>query len=264
MILDKIIISTKKRVENLKKEKSFESIKKEALSISKNSGFVFAKALKKDRMSFICEIKKASPSKGIICEDFDHVKIVKEYESAGADAISVLTEPEFFMGSNRYLTEIKKEVNVPILRKDFIVDLYQVYESKILGADAVLLICSALNFAELKEYMEAAAELGMSALVETHDEKEIEIALNAGAQIIGVNNRNLKDFKVDFNNSIKLKKLIPEDKIFVSESGIKTRENIKLLRENKTDAVLIGEGLIKSANIKGKLEELRGKIYDKN
>ena len=225
-------------------------MKKEALSLSKNSEPVFEKALKKEKMSFICEIKKASPSKGIICEDFNYIKIAKEYESAGADAISVLTEPEFFMGSNKYLTEVKKEVNIPVLRKDFIVDLYQIYESKTLGADAILLICSALNFKELKDYMETAWRLGMSALIETHDEKEVEMALKAGANIIGVNNRDLKDFKVDLNNSIKLRKLIPEDKIFVSESGIKTKEDIELLHNNKTDAVLIGEGLIKSADIK--------------
>lgn len=257
MILDKIIVSTKKRVEKAKKEKSFECMKKEALSLSKNSEPVFEKALKKEKMSFICEIKKASPSKGIICEDFNYIKIAKEYESAGADAISVLTEPEFFMGSNKYLTEVKKEVNIPVLRKDFIVDLYQIYESKTLGADAILLICSALNFKELKDYMETAWRLGMSALIETHDEKEVEMALKAGANIIGVNNRDLKDFKVDLNNSIKLRKLIPEDKIFVSESGIKTKEDIELLHNNKTDAVLIGEGLIKSADIKQKLAELK-------
>lgn len=257
MILDKIIVSTKKRVEKAKQEKSFENMKKEALSLGKNSDFVFEKALKKEKMSFICEIKKASPSKGIICEDFNYIKIAKEYESAGADAISVLTEPEFFMGSNKYLTEVKKEVNIPVLRKDFIVDLYQIYESKTLGADAILLICSALNFKELKDYMETAWRLGMSALIETHDEKEVEMALKAGANIIGVNNRDLKDFKVDLNNSIKLRKLIPEDKIFVSESGIKTKEDIELLHNNKTDAVLIGEGLIKSADIKQKLAELK-------
>ncbi len=257
MILDKIIVSTKKRVEKAKQEKSFENMKKEALSLGKNSDFVFEKALKKEKMSFICEIKKASPSKGIICEDFNYIKIAKEYESAGADAISVLTEPEFFMGSNKYLTEVKKEVNIPVLRKDFIVDLYQIYESKTLGADAILLICSALNFKELKDYMETAWRLGMSALIETHDEKEVEMALKAGANIIGVNNRDLKDFKVDLNNSIKLRKLILEDKIFVSESGIKTKEDIELLHNNKTDAVLIGEGLIKSADIKQKLAELK-------
>ncbi|MCL2145549.1 MAG: indole-3-glycerol phosphate synthase TrpC [Endomicrobia bacterium] len=257
MILDKITAAAKIRVEKAKLQNSFEKIKTEAISAARNESFLFEKALKKDEMSFICEIKKASPSKGIISRDFRYVEIAKEYESAGADAISVLTEPDFFLGSNKYLTEIKNAVNIPVLRKDFIIDQYQIYEAKNIGADAILLICSILSFDILKEFMKIAHDLGLSCLVETHDEKEVDTALKAGAKIIGVNNRDLKNFEVDINNSINLRKLVPEDKIFVSESGIKTKEDINTLRWHKVDAVLIGEELMKSGNITEKLRELR-------
>jgi indole-3-glycerol phosphate synthase len=209
-------------------------------------------------MSFICEIKKASPSKGIISQDFRYIETAKEYEAAGAAAISVLTEPDFFLGGNKYLTEIKNTVKIPVLRKDFIIDQYQIFEAKNIGADAILLICAILDFYTLKEFMATARDLGLSCLVEAHDEKEVETALKADAKIIGVNNRNLKNFEVDIYNSIKLRKLVPENKIFVSESGIKTKEDIDILRLNKVDAVLIGEELMKSGNIKEKLRELKG------
>ncbi|MCL2334976.1 MAG: indole-3-glycerol phosphate synthase TrpC [Endomicrobia bacterium] len=258
MILDKITAATKIRVEKAKLLKSFEDAKKEALSPQKSEEFAFEKALKKPGMSFICEVKKASPSKAIIAADFDYIKIAKEYELAGADAISVLTEPDFFLGSNAYLTEIKKAVKIPVLRKDFIIDEYQIYEAKNIGADAILLICAILDFEALKRFMGIANSLGMSCLVEAHDEKEVENALKTGARIIGVNNRNLKDFEVDINNSIRLRKLVPEDKTFVSESGIKTKEHIEILRQNKVDAVLIGEELMRSKDIKRKLSEFKG------
>ncbi|MDR1194940.1 MAG: indole-3-glycerol phosphate synthase TrpC [Endomicrobium sp.] len=257
MILDKITASTKIRVEKSKEKKSLKDVINEAQAAPINKIFPFEKALKKDAMSFICEIKKASPSKGIISDDFKYVETAKEYESAGADAVSVLTEPDFFMGADRYLSEIKDAVKIPVLRKDFIIDQYQIFEAKNIGAHAILLICSILDFNALKEFMETAHALGLSCLVETHDEKEIETALKAGAKIIGVNNRDLKTFEVDINNSVKLRKLVPEDKIFVSESGIKTKENIDVLRRHKVDAALIGEELMKSADAKQRLRELK-------
>ena len=259
MILDKIVAATKIRVEKAKAVKSPEETRKEAIYMPRRESFIFEKALKKNDMSFICEVKKASPSKGIISQDFRYIDIAKKYESAGADAISVLTEPDFFLGSNKYLTEIKNAVKIPVLRKDFIIDRYQIFEAKNIGADAILLICAILDFYALKEFMTTARDLGLSCLVEAHDEKEVETALKADAGIIGINNRNLKNFEVDINNSIKLRKLVPEDKIFVSESGIKTKEDIDALRWSKVDAVLIGEELMKSGNVKQRLRELRGK-----
>ena len=258
MILDKIVAATKTRVEEAKFQKSLEETRQEAVSSPRRGIFPFEKALKKDGISFICEIKKASPSKGIISNDFKYIETAKEYEEGGADAISVLTEPDFFMGKDQYLTEIKKNVNTPLLRKDFIIDSYQIFEAKNIGASAILLICAILDFDTLKEFMKISYTLGLSCLVETHDEKEIETALNAGARIIGVNNRNLKNFEVDINNSVKLRKLVPDDKIFVSESGIKTKEDIDILRWHKADAVLIGEELMKSGDIKRKISELKG------
>jgi indole-3-glycerol phosphate synthase len=222
--------------------------------------YSFENALKTNDIAFICEVKKASPSKGIISEHFPYLQIAKEYEKAGANAISVLTEPVFFMGCNEYLTEIKKAVKIPILRKDFTIDPYQIYEASLIGADAVLLICSILDTKNLKEYLKIADSLGLSSLVEVHDEKELHNALAAGARVIGVNNRNLKTFEVDINTSSELRKLVPKDKVFVSESGIKTREDISVLRDNGTDAVLIGETLMRSTNIAAEMAELRVKI----
>ena len=209
-------------------------------------------------MSFICEAKKASPSKGLIAPEFTYVQIAKEYEAAGADAISVLTEPVYFQGKNEYLTEIRRTVKIPLLRKDFTVDEYMIYEAKNIGADAVLLICAILSSMQLSEYAGIARELGLSALVEAHDEKEVEMALAAGARIVGVNNRNLKDFTVDINNSVRLRELVPENILFVSESGMKTRQDIVRLEQNGTNAVLIGETLMRSADKKAVLQELRG------
>ncbi|MDR2425953.1 MAG: indole-3-glycerol phosphate synthase TrpC [Endomicrobium sp.] len=263
MILDKIVAAAKVRIEKSKEKKSLEEARKEAISVSKDGNFSFEKALKKEEISFICEIKKASPSKGIISHDFRYLETAKEYEAAGADAVSVITEPDFFMGCDRYLTEIKNTVRIPVLKKDFIIDVYQIFEAKNTGADAVLLICTILSFEDLKEFMETAHALGLSCLVETHDEKEVEMALKAGAKIIGVNNRNLKTFEVDINNSAKLRKLVSQDKIFVSESGIRTKEDIDALRLHKIDAVLIGEELMKSTNVKQRLKELKS-IWRKN
>lgn len=261
MILDKIARDTFLRVENLKNINSFEQVKKQAEAIEIKNPFCFEKALQTSDMSYICEVKKASPSKGIISESFPYLKIAQDYEKAGASAISVLTEPNFFMGSDRFLSEIKQSVKIPILRKDFTIDSYQIYEAKVIGADAVLLICSILDTNRLKEYIKITDSLGLSALVETHTSEEIESAINAGARVIGVNNRNLKTFEVDINTSIELKKLIPDGVIYVSESGIKTANDIKTLSNNKFNAVLIGETFMKSDNIASEFLKLRGEIF---
>lgn len=257
-ILDEIAEKTRARIQELKKVKSLEQIRKEAYSMEANTDFPFEKALKKEGISFICEVKKASPSKGIIAEDFPYVEIAKSYEEAGAAAISILTEPYYFKGSNEYLKEIYKEVSIPLLRKDFTVDEYMIYEAKLMGASAILLICSILNDVQLKSYLLTAHELGLSALVEAHDEEEVERAKAAGARIIGVNNRDLKTFNVDRNNSVRLRKKVPSHILFVSESGIKTPEDISVLKENGTDAVLIGETFMRSKNKKEMLNTLRG------
>lgn len=258
MILDEIAQKTRERIEEEKKKKSLQEIKQEAESMEADTGFPFEKALRAEKLSFICEVKKASPSKGIIAEDFPYKEIAKEYEKAGASAISCLTEPFYFQGSNAYLKEIVKTVSIPVLRKDFTVDPYMIYEAKCLGASAVLLICAILSDEELCEYAEIAESLGLSALVEAHDEEEVKRALQSGARIIGVNNRNLKDFTVDINNSIRLRSLVPEEIIFVSESGIKNAQNIANLRSNGTNAVLIGETLMREKDKKQALRVLSG------
>lgn len=258
MILDKLAASTRVRVDRLKKEKPLAAVKAEALAIVPEKPFCFEKALKKEDIAFICEVKKASPSKGLIASDFPYVHIAKDYEAAGADAISVLTEPEYFLGRDAYLSAIKKAVNLPVIRKDFTIDPYQIYEARIIGADAVLLICALLDTETLKEYIRIADSLGLTALVEAHDEAEIHSALAAGARVIGVNNRNLKTFEVDLNNSRRLRQLVPETVTFVSESGIKTPEDIAELRKNGTDAVLIGETLMRSSRKAEELAKLRG------
>jgi indole-3-glycerol phosphate synthase len=250
MILDEIAAKTKER----KREISLEEMKAKAQAMDANTGFPFEQALKKEGMSFICEVKKASPSKGLIAPDFPYVQIAKEYEQAGASAISVLTEPEYFKGSNEYLTEISKAVSIPLLRKDFTVDDYMIYEAKVIGASAVLLICAILTDEQLTEYLEVAHSLGLSALVEAHTEEEVERAKKAGARIIGVNNRDLKTFTVDVTTSVRLRNLVPSDTVYVSESGIKTPEDVQKLKENGTDAVLIGETFMRSEN---KVEALR-------
>ena len=255
-ILDTIAEYAKERY----KDKKTEDIKAQALSLPKGS-FEFEKNLLKDGLSFICEVKKASPSKGIIAEDFPYLEIARQYEKAGASAISCLTEPKWFLGSDVYLKEIAQEVSIPVLRKDFTVCDYQIYEAKLLGAGAVLLICALLDTQAIKEYISICDALGMSALVEAHNEKEVESALNAGARVIGVNNRNLKDFSVDVNHSTKYRSMIPKNVAFVSESGISNHDDIKVLLDNGTNAVLIGETLMRAEDKKAMLMELR---YGKN
>lgn len=255
-ILDEIAKYTYNRVDENKKIKSLNDIKQEAFKMSKGN-FEFENALKKDGLSFICECKKASPSKGIIVKDFTYLKIAKDYETAGADCISVLTEPKWFLGDDKYLKEIAREVKIPCLRKDFVVDEYMIYESKILGAKAVLLICAILSEENIKKYINICDNLGVSALVEAHDENEIRMAVNAGARIIGVNNRNLNNFQVDTSNSMKLRRLVPKDIIFVSESGVKTAEDIKKIFDMGANAVLVGETLVMADNKKEKLNYLK-------
>lgn len=261
MILDDLAAATRKRVEAKKKQVSFEQVREQAIKLAKQEesfSFPFEKAVAKEDISFICEVKKASPSKGIIAEDFSYLEIAKEYEKAGADCISVLTETDYFLGSDKYLREINDAVSIPIIRKDFIIDEYMIYEAKLLGASCVLLIAALLDTKTLKEYIGICDSLGLSALVEAHDEEEIRSCVAAGARMIGVNNRNLKDFTVDIHNSGRLRSLVPKDILFVAESGIKTAEDIKALREDGVNAVLIGETLMRSSDKKAMLESLRG------
>lgn len=265
MILETIANATRVRVAKAKQQLSLEELKERIgcnqgiTAIGQKEAFAFEKALRKDRgsISFICEVKKASPSKGVIAEKFRYMDIAKEYEEAGADAVSVLTEPEFFLGKDKYLTQISQRVQIPVLRKDFTVDEYQIYEARALGADAVLLICSLLETQCLRRYLAICDALGLSALVEAHNEEEIRSALSAGARIIGVNNRNLKTFEVDFNHCIKLRGLVPPDIIYVAESGIKSAEDIRMLIEEDVNAVLIGETLMRSDDKKEQLKQLR-------
>jgi indole-3-glycerol phosphate synthase len=252
-ILEKIVEKTRARVAKLDVN---------ALKLQAPTGNAhFAKAIKKaGSVGFICEIKKASPSKGIIDAEFNYKKIALDYQRAGADALSVLTEPDFFLGSIEYLKEIRQIVNIPILRKDFIIDEAQIYESKIIGADALLLIVSILTKEQLKIFIELAHSLGMDALVEAHDEKEVETAISAGAKIVGVNNRDLKTFNVNFANSIRLRKMVPDNAVFVAESGITSPEDVKLLKDNNVNAVLIGETLMRSENKGEMLKSLKSLI----
>ena len=257
-ILYDIAESTRERVKHAKSAKSLTSIKSEALSLPNDSPFRFERALRKSEgLAFICECKKASPSRGVIAEIFPYLDIAREYESAGADAISVLTEPRYFLGRNEYLDEIAYSVNIPVLRKDFTIDEYMIYEAKILGASAVLLICSLLDDDTLREYIAVCDSLGLSALVEAHDEREVISALNAGARVIGVNNRNLKDFTIDTENSARLRRLIPEDVVFVSESGVKSADDVRRIRECGADAVLIGEAFMRAEDKSAMLEAFR-------
>lgn len=258
-ILDRLADYAKERVCEAKQATPLSAVRRQAESLPKGV-FAFEKALKKPGISFICECKKASPSKGLIAPDFPYVRIAKDYEAAGADCISVLTEPNWFLGSDDYLREIATAVSIPCLRKDFTVDEYMIYEAKLLGASAVLLICSILSETQINEYIDICDGLGLSALVEAHDEQEVNTAIRSGAQIIGVNNRNLKDFSVDTDNSARLRELIPQDVVFVSESGVKGAEDVKRLCDIGVDAVLIGEALMKAPDKKAKLAELRSML----
>lgn len=257
-ILDQLADYARYRTEQAKKTVPLSAVRERALSMPKGE-FSFERALQKPGLSFICECKKASPSKGLIAPDFPYLQIAKEYEAAGADCISVLTEPKWFLGNDAYLREIAEAVSIPCLRKDFTVDAYMIYEAKLLGASAVLLICAILSEAQMKEYLAVCETLGLSALVEAHDEAEVEKALSAGARMIGVNNRNLKDFTVDTENSRRLRSMIPKGTLFVSESGVSGPEDVERLAQIGADAVLVGEALMRAADKKQALSELRGK-----
>ncbi len=255
-ILDQLAEYARFRTSEAKKKISYEEIRRMAES-TKRGSFEFGKALAKPGISIICECKKASPSKGLIAPDFPYLDIAKEYEEAGGDCISVLTEPKWFLGSDDYLKEIAANVSIPCIRKDFTVDDYMIYEAKVLGAKAVLLICAILDKSQITEYIEVCDALGITALVEAHNEAEIETAVSAGARVIGVNNRNLKDFSVDTTNSKNLRSLVPRDIIFVSESGISSVEDVKAIREFGADAVLIGEMLMRSQDKKSLVRQIK-------
>ena len=261
MILDTIVEATKIRVAQEKQMESPEAVKAAALALPSDTGFPFEAALRQQDFNFICEVKKASPSKGIIAEHFPYLDIAKEYEVAGAAAISVLTEPDFFKGDKKYLQEIASTVKIPVLRKDFIIDEYQIYQAKVWGASAILLICACLDVPTLTKFRELADSLGLSSLVEAHDENEVQMAIDCGARIIGVNNRNLKDFTVDVQNSVRLRNLVQDDVIFVSESGLETPEDIQVLRDNNIGVALMGETFMRSPNKVEKLAYLYGPIY---
>ena len=261
MILDTIVEATKVRVAQEKQVETPEAVKAAALALPSDTGFPFEAALCQQDFNFICEVKKASPSKGIIAEHFPYLEIAKEYEVAGAAAISVLTEPDFFKGDKKYLQEIASTVKIPVLRKDFIIDEYQIYQAKVWGASAILLICACLDVPTLIKFRELADSLGLSSLVEAHDEKEVQMAIDCGARIIGVNNRNLKDFTVDVQNSVRLRNLVQDDVIFVSESGLETPEDIQVLRDNNIGVALMGETFMRSPNKVEKLAYLYGPTY---
>ena len=257
-ILDQLAEHARERVAFSKEQVSLDEMRSRAGALADQS-FSFEKALEADPdIAFICECKKASPSKGLIAPEFPYLQIAKDYEAAGVDAISVLTEPKWFLGADQYLAEIASEVRIPCLRKDFTVDPYMIYEAKVLGASAVLLIMSILDEKTAARYLSIADSLGLSALVEAHNEEEVKAAVRIGARVIGVNNRNLKDFSVDTENSRRLRDLIPHDVLFVSESGVSLAEDVRLLREIGADAVLVGETLMRAADKTEKLRELRG------
>lgn len=273
MILDQLADYARLRVEKDKKAVPFSEIRRiaEAAALAaaqapaaptfgeppRREPFAFEKALKKPGLSFICEVKKASPSKGIIAEDFPYLDIAAGYEQAGADCISVLTEPKWFLGSDQIFKEIRAEIGLPMIRKDFTVDAYQIYQARAMGADAVLLICALLPTEVIREYLSICDHLGMTALVEAHDEAEIASAAAAGARVIGVNNRNLKTFTVDFSNSRRLRQLVPEHALFVAESGVKGPEDIRALAGLGADGVLVGEALMRADDKKQTLAQFR-------
>ncbi|MGH2106194.1 indole-3-glycerol phosphate synthase TrpC [Aerococcus urinaeequi] len=258
-ILDEIVLAREKRVAEDKLKTPLEELLV-TLPDRHLPAFAFEEALKEGDMSFICEVKKASPSKGLIAKEFPYVDIAKDYQAAGATALSVLTEEDYFQGRNQYLQEISQAVTIPILRKDFVIEPYQIYQARAIGADAILLICAILSLDQLAAYIALADELGLSVLVEAHDADEVAMAIQAGSRIIGVNNRNLHNFEVDFQNSIRLRNLTPNDTVFVAESGVKTAADIKLLHENRVDAVLIGESMMLAKDKKAKLNELKGAL----
>lgn len=256
-ILDKLADLSRERAKREQETVSAEKLREQAKALGKGNGEAFLSALKKPGISIICEIKKASPSKGLISPDFPYLKIAAAYEQAGADCISCLTEPEYFLGSDDIFREVREKVNLPMLRKDFTVCEYQLDQARVMGANAALLIVSLMDERTLAAYLEHCEELGIAALVETHDEEEIRTAVSAGAKIIGVNNRNLKDFSVDFGNAARLRDRIPPECIYVAESGVRTPEDVQRLRQIGADAALIGETLMRAEDPAETLKSLR-------
>ena len=256
-ILDKLADLSRARAAADQEKVPETVLREQAKALGKGNGEAFLSALKKPGISFICEIKKASPSKGLISPDFPYLKIAADYERAGADCISCLTEPEYFLGSDQIFREVRAQVSLPMLRKDFTVSAYQLDQARVMGANAALLIVSLLDEKTLEAYLERCDELGIAALVETHDGEEISRAVSAGAKIIGVNNRNLKDFSVDFENAARLRDRIPAECFYVAESGVKTPEDVRRLRQIGADAALIGETLMRSADPAETLDQLR-------
>ena len=256
-ILDKLADLSRERAKREQETVSAEELREQAKALGKGNGEAFLSALKKPGISFICEIKKASPSKGLISPDFPYLKIAEAYEQAGADCISCLTEPEYFLGSDDIFREVREKVNLPMLRKDFTVCEYQLDQARVMGANAALLIVSLMDERTLAAYLEHCEELGIAALVETHDEEEIRTAVSAGAKIIGVNNRNLKDFSGDFGNAARLRDRIPPECIYVAESGVRTPEDVQRLRQIGADAALIGETLMRAEDPAETLKSLR-------
>lgn len=256
-ILEQLADYARQRIAAAKRTVPLEELRHQAFALPKGK-FEFENALRREGLSFICECKKASPSKGLIAPEFPYLQIAKEYEAAGADCISVLTEPKWFLGSDQYLHDITEAVSLPCLRKDFTVDEYMIFQAKLLGASAILLICAILTQDQLQQYLHICDALGLSALVEVHDERETEVALRAGARVVGVNNRNLKDFSVDTGNSRRLRNLIPRDILFISESGVRDAQDVEGLRALGADGVLVGEALMRAADKTSALSQLRG------
>lgn len=258
MILDDLVKAAEEALKGDKAAISPEQMEALAETSPYKPDFPFEKALSKDGISFICEVKRASPSKGMISPSFPYLDIAREYERIGASAISCLTERKYFLGKPEYLRDIASIVSIPVLRKDFIIDEYQIYEARALGASAILLICAILTDEKMKHFMTLADSIGLSVLTEVHDEEEVRRALAAGARIIGVNNRNLKDFTVSLSNAVRLSSLVPEDILFVAESGIRTRKDIETLERCGADAVLIGETFMRVPDKKKMFDTLRG------
>lgn len=255
-ILDTIAAHARQRVAADKARVSLDAMRELAGQGNAN-GTDFIAALRRPGMSFICEVKKASPSKGLISPDFPYLDIARDYEAARADCISCLTEPKWFLGSDAIFQEIRSAVSTPMLRKDFTVDEYQIYQAKVLGGDAVLLICALLDTGTIARYLGLCHDLGLAAVVEAHDRAEIASAVAAGAEIIGVNNRNLKDFSVDFSNAARLRELIPPEAVYVAESGVTGPADVAALRRIGADAALMGEVLMRAPDKKALLAALR-------
>ena len=260
MILEQIAEDTKIRVAEQRKKIPLGLLKKEAYKRNTETGFPFEQALKKEGLSFICEVKKASPSKGVIAEDFPYLSIARAYEDAGADAVSCLTEPKYFLGSDQYLREIAEEISIPVLRKDFVVEEYQIYEAKVIGADAILLIAAVLDTETMFKFRKLAESLGLECLFEAHNKEEIEKILKCEPKVIGINNRNLKTFEVSLENTANFAEFVPKECVLVSESGISDNNDMKYLKRCGADAVLIGETLMRSGNVEKTIKELRNGI----